>query len=51
MDDVLNRHIPVIDITYKYLTFYLVSFNVIVLIPIFHQMLKVHRQSFIHEAK
>lgn len=51
MDDVLNRHIPVLDITYKYLTFYLVSFNIMVLIPILQKMLNMHRQSFYHEAK
>lgn len=50
-DNILNRHIPVLDITYKYLTFYLVSFNIIVLIPLCHQILNVHRQSFMHEAK
>jgi len=51
MDEVLKRHIPVLDITYKYLTFYLVSFNILFLIPLFQKMLHVERLSFYHEAK
>lgn len=51
IDDELNRHIPLLDITYKYLTFYLVSFNIIVLIPILQNLLSIRRQSFCHEAK
>lgn len=50
-DDVLKRHIPLLDITYKYLTFYLVSFNIIVLIPFLQNSLFISRQSFYHEAK
>jgi len=50
-DEVLKRHIPVLDISYKYLTFYVVSFNIIVLIPIFQKLLSVERLSFYHEAK
>lgn len=50
-DDELNRHIPLLDITYKYLTFYLVSFNIIVLIPYLQKLLSISRQSFYHEAK
>lgn len=51
MDEVLNRHIPVIDISYKYLTFYLVSFNILFLIPLLQRLLHVERLSFYHEAK
>lgn len=51
MDDVLKRHIPVIDITYKYITFYLVSFNILVLIPILQKLLHMERLSYYHEAK
>jgi len=51
IDDVLKRHIPLLDITYKYLTFYLVSFNIIFLIPFFQSLLFVSRESFYHEAK
>jgi len=50
-DDALNRHIPLLDITYKYLTFYLVSFNIMVLIPMLQKLLSMSRQSFYHEAK
>jgi sphingosine-1-phosphate phosphatase 1 len=50
-DDALNRHIPLLDITYKYFTFYLVSFNIIVLIPMLQKLLSMSRQSFYHEAK
>uniref|UniRef100_A0A2H8TT34 Sphingosine-1-phosphate phosphatase 2 n=1 Tax=Melanaphis sacchari TaxID=742174 RepID=A0A2H8TT34_9HEMI len=50
-DDVLKRHIPLIDITYKYLTFYFVSFNILVLIPFLQKLLFVSRESFYHEAK
>lgn len=50
-DEVLKRHIPVLDISYKYLTFYLVSFNIIVFIPMFQKLLFLERLSFYHEAK
>lgn len=51
IDDVLKRHIPLLDITYKYVSFYLVSFNIIFLIPILQKLLHVERLSFYHEAK
>lgn len=50
-DEVLKRHIPLLDISYKYLTFYVVSFNIVVLIPMFQKLLLVERLSFYHEAK
>ncbi|VVC45177.1 Phosphatidic acid phosphatase type 2/haloperoxidase [Cinara cedri] len=51
IDDVLRRHIPLLDITYKYVTFYLVSFNLIFVVPILQKLLHVERLSFYHEAK
>lgn len=51
IDGVLKRHIPVLDLTYKYLTFYFVSFNIIFLVPLFQKLLSVERLSFYHEAK
>lgn len=51
MDEVLKRHIPVLDITYKYLSFYVVSFNIIYLVPMLQKLLSVERQSFYQEAR
>lgn len=51
IDDVTKRHIPVLDITYKYISFYLVSFNIMFLIPYLQKLLYVERLSFYHEAK
>lgn len=51
IDDVLKRHIPLLDITYKYVTFYLVSCNIIFLVPILQKLIHVERVSFYHEAK
>lgn len=51
MDEELSRHIPVLDITYKYLTFYIVSFSIMCLIPYLQNLLNVKRLSFYHEAK
>lgn len=50
-DDVLKRHIPLLDIAYKYFTFYLVSLNIFILIPFLQKLLFVPRESFYHEAK
>lgn len=50
-DEVLRRHIPLIDITYKYLTFYLVSFNIMFLVPLIYKWLGVERLTFYQEAK
>jgi len=50
-DDVLKRHIPLLDITYKYFTFYMVSLNIFILIPFLQKLLFVPRDSFYHEAK
>ncbi|CAH1737146.1 sphingosine-1-phosphate phosphatase 2-like [Aphis gossypii] len=51
IDDVLKRHIPLLDITYKYFTFYLVSLNIFILIPLLQKLLFLPRESFYHEAK
>lgn len=51
INEVTKRHIPVLDITYKYISFYLVSFNILFLIPFLQKLLYVERLSFYHEAK
>ncbi|XP_050443069.1 sphingosine-1-phosphate phosphatase 2-like [Adelges cooleyi] len=50
-DSNLNRHIAVLDNTYKYLTFYLVSGVTIFVIPLLQRELHVQRLSFYNEAK